>query len=192
MPESSQKDTSQLVERAEAIARSAHAIIGKVRRMALYAALSAVWLWLVLFGLTGVLEYTLVAFTSVLIGGAMLLPSAVLYLLTLGLNEVMRLPERVATMAVSGQQQVKETVQLAAGETEVQRWWRVGKVVRKLWKMRGLILDYKAVLVRYAAAIRLFTLPGLVVLLLALGLSLLQILAALVSIPLVALVLLLF
>jgi len=82
MPDSS----SALQERAQAIARTAESIIGKVRQLSLYAALSAVWLWGVVFVLTGVLEYTLVALTAILIGVVMLLPASLLYALTLGLN----------------------------------------------------------------------------------------------------------
>ncbi len=188
MPDSS----SALQERAQAIARTAQSIIGKVRQLSLYAALSAVWLWGVAFVLTGVLEYTLVALTAILIGLVMLLPAGLLYALTLGLNEVMHLPERVAAMAEGGQARVKETISLSAGETEAQRWWRIGKVMAALWKMRGLVLDYKALLVRYAAAVRLFTLPGLLLLLVALLLSVLQIIGAVLSVPVVALIVLFF
>jgi len=188
MPDSS----SALQERAQAIARTAQSIIGKVRQLSLYAALSAVWLWGVVFVLTGVLEYTLVALTAILIGLVMLLPAGLLYALTLGLNEVMHLPERVAAMVESGQAQVKETISLSAGETEAQRWWRIGKVTAALWKMRRLVVEYKGMLVRYAAAVRLFTLPGLLLLLAALLLSVLQIIAAVLSVPVVALLVLLF
>lgn len=191
MPDSS-SPTDALHERAHAIARTAQSIVGKVRQLSLYAALSAVWLWGVVFVLTGVLEYTLVALTAVLIGLAMLLPAGLLYALTLGLNEVMRLPERLAAMAQSGQARVKETVHLAADETEAQRWWRIGKVTAALWKMRGLVIEYKGMLVRYAAAVRLFTLPGVLLLLAALLLSVLQIIGAVLSVPVVVLVLLLF
>jgi hypothetical protein len=87
---------------------------------------------------------------------------------------------------------MKDTISLSAGETEAQRWWRIGKVMAALWKMRGLVIDYKALLVRYAAAVRLFTLPGLLLLLAALLLSVLQIVGAVLSVPIVALIVLLF
>jgi|GEM_PF-2684833 len=184
--------TQALQERAHAIAQTAQSIIGKVRRLSLYAALSAAWLWGIVFVLTGVLEYTLVALTALLIGVVMLLPAGMLYALTLGLNEVMRLPERVAAMAETGQARVKETISLSTGETEAQRWWRIGKVTAALWKMRRLVVEYKGMLVRYAAAVRLFTLPGLVLLLGALVLSVLQIIGAVLSVPVVLLLLLFF
>lgn len=187
----SSSPTDALQERAHAVARVAQSIIGKVRGLALYAALSAVWLWIALFVLLGSLEHTIVALTAVLVGGAFLLPPAVLYLLTLGLDGLMHLPSRVAEMASAGQAQARETLRPAPEETAPQRWWRIGKVIAGLWKMRELVIDYKVVLVRYAAAVRLLTLPGLMLVLGALLLSGVLIIGAVLSVPVVALLLLL-
>ncbi len=164
---------SNLTERARRISALAEVLVRRTRVLGWLALGSAAWLWLVLFVILGSIPHFLLALPAAGIGLILLLPGLVVLLTTLGLNSLTRLPQRLGVAPA------------AAGETANRRRRRPMGLLRKLWTIRREILSYKLVLVRYAAAVRLFSLPVLLLISLAVLACLFQILLAILSLPLV-------
>jgi len=164
---------SNLTERARRISALAELLVRRTRVLGWLALGSAAWLWLVLFVILGSIPHFLLAVPAAAIGLILLLPGALVLLTTLGLTSLTRLPQRLGLAPA------------ARPKTAPRR--RLGPIglLRKLWALRREILGYKLVLVRYAGAVRLFTLPVLLLISLAVLACLFQLLLALLSLPVV-------
>ncbi|MEE4638923.1 MAG: hypothetical protein V2J42_09315 [Wenzhouxiangella sp.] len=171
-------DTS-LAARAARIALLAQTLVRRVRFLGWAGLLSAAWLWLVVFVILGSIPHFLLAIPAALMGVILLLPGAVVLLTTLGLDSLGRLPQRLGagSPAPSNAPAPPRRGPIA--------------LLRKLWSIRREILGHRLALIRYAGAVRLFTLPVLLVISLAILACLFQIVVALVSLPMVLLSLLL-
>ena len=164
---------SNLTERARRISALAETLVRRTRVLGWLALGSAAWLWLVLFVILGSIPHFLLALPAAVIGLILLLPGLVVLLTTLGLKSLARLPQRIGA-------------ELAPKPDTAPRR-RCGPIglLRKLWAIRREMLGYKLVLVRYAGAVRLFTLPALLLISLAVLACLFQLLLVLLSLPLV-------
>ena len=170
---------SGVAGRVHRVAGMAAGLVRILRRLSGLAAISAAWLWIALFFLVGSIPHFLLAAPAALVGAAMLLPALVVGVAVLGLGSLTRLPARVSA---SGE---------GPGE-KARSGQRPKGLLRRLWAIRRELIGYKVTLARYAAAVRLFTLPALVVVSIAVVLCILQILLAVVSVPVVILALLVF
>lgn len=165
------------------IAETARSLIDKVRLVAIVAAGAGAWLWVVFYYPFGVFEEVGRGLAAVLVGGLLLLPSGVLFVFYGGLRELSRLPQRVSGIASSGREDVRGAAEhVKAVRRARSKPWRL---VQAIWAMRGLVVRRKAALVKYVAAARLFTAPVLFLVILALVMSLVLVVVAVVSLPLV-------
>ena len=162
-----------LQQRATRIATQAALLVQRARLLGWLGLASALWLWLVLFVILGSIPHFLLAIPAALMGVILLLPGTVVLLTTLGLKSLTRLPQRIGA-------------ELSPKPDTAPRRRRgpIG-LLRKLWAIRREMLGYKLVLVRYAGAVRLFTLPVLLLISLAVLACLFQLLLVLISLPLV-------
>ena len=164
---------SNLTERARRISALAAVLVRRTRVLGWLALGTAVWLWLVLFVILGSIPHFLLALPAAGIGLILLLPGLVVLLTTLGLKSLTRLPQRIGAELSPG-----------PDVTPRRRRGPIG-LLRKLWAIRREMLGYKLLLLRYAGAVRLFTLPVLLLISLAVLACLFQLLLALLSLPLV-------
>ena len=164
---------SNLTERARRISALAELLVRRTRVLGWLALGSAAWLWLVLFVILGSIPHFLLAVPAAAIGLILLLPGALVLLTTLGLTSLTRLPQRLGLAPAARPKAAPR-----------RRRGPIG-LLRKLWALRREILGYKLVLVRYAGAVRLFTLPVLLLISLAVLACLFQLLLALLSLPVV-------
>lgn len=170
---------SSLAARAARIATLAQTLVRRIRLLGWIGLVSAAWLWLVMFVILGSIPHFLLAVPAAVIGLILLLPGAVVLLTTLGLESLGRLPQRLGAGSSS-----PPSAPAAAHRGPV-------ALLRKLWSIRREILGHRLALIRYAGAVRLFTLPVLLLISLAILACLFQVVVALVSLPLVLLSLLL-
>jgi len=102
-----------------------------------------------------------------------------------GLRDLWALPERLSERATRTLEQSGDAVWSVAAESEPTLLGRLWGLVKQIWALRQVLLENRALLVRYGALVRFVT-PGFLLLVaLAAGLSLLLIpvavLAALVA-----------
>ncbi|MFP4207309.1 MAG: hypothetical protein ACLFSC_01545 [Wenzhouxiangella sp.] len=168
-----------LAARAARIAMLARALVRRIRFLGWAGLLSAAWLWLVLFVILGSIPHFLLAIPAALMGAILLLPGAVVLLTTLGLDSLGQLPQRLGAGRSS-----------PPSAPAAQRRGPIA-LLRKLWSIRRELLGHRLALIRYAGAVRLFTLPVLLLISLAILACLFQMVAALISLPLVLVSLLL-
>ncbi len=166
-----------LADRARRISALAETLLRRTRVLGWLALACALWLWLVLFVILGSIPHFLLAVPAAAVGLVLLLPGLVVLLTTLGLKSLTRLPQRLGAKIAPRPEAVERRRRGPLG------------LLRKLWAIRREVLGYKLVLVRYAGAVRLFTLPVLLVISLAVLACLFQLLLAILSLPLVALAL---
>ncbi|TVS14222.1 MAG: hypothetical protein EA419_00060 [Wenzhouxiangella sp.] len=163
-----------LKTRAARIGALAGVLVRRMRLLGWLALAAAAWLWLVLFVILGSIPHFLLAVPAAAVGVILLLPGLVLLAATLGLQTLTRLPERLGAAPATQ----------ATGAVPKKRRGPIG-LLRKLWAIRREMLGYKLVLVRYAGAVRLFTLPVLLVISLAVLACVFQLLLVVLSLPLV-------
>lgn len=161
-----------LQQRAEQIARQATLIVRRARLLGWLALASALWLWLLVFVILGSIPHFLLSLPAAMVGVILLLPGAVVLLTTLGLDSLTRLPQRLGFGPA-----------VMAGPASVQRRGPI-VLLRKLWALRREILTFRQLLVGYVGAVRLFTLPVLLLISLAMLACLFQLLLAVLSVPL--------
>ena len=166
-----------IAERAAQVGAAASALVRKVRLLGLLGLVSAIWLWLLLFVFIGSIPHFLLAIPAGLLGLILLLPGAIVLVTTIGLSSLGQLPGRLQS-----NQPIKEKSPTRKGP--------IG-ALRRLWDIRREILGYKTALITYAGAIRLFTLPVLLLVSLGMLASLFQIILAALSVPLMLLIVLL-
>jgi len=166
-------------ERAAQIGASAAALVRRVRMLGLSALVCACWLWLVLFVFVGNIPHFLLAIPAAVLGLVLLLPGIIVITTMLGLNSLAQLPTK---LGASPSRESSESEERRRGPFAL---------LRRLWGIRREVVGYKTVLISYAGAIRLFTLPFLLVISIAILACLFQIALTMISLPLVALALLL-
>ena len=166
-------------ERAAQIGASAAALVRRVRMLGLSALVCACWLWLVLFVFVGNIPHFLLAIPAAVLGLVLLLPGIIVITTTLGLNSLAQLPTK---LGASPSRESSKSEERRRGPFAL---------LRRLWGIRREVVGYKTVLISYAGAIRLFTLPFLLVISIAILACLFQIALTMISLPLVALALLL-
>ena len=164
---------SSLADRAQRVAALAGTVLRSVRLLGWLGLVAAGWLWLVLFVILGSIPHFLLAPPAALVGVILLLPGLVLLGTTLGLKTLTRLPQR---LGLGAPRDPAPSARPRRGPIAL---------LRKLWALRRETLGYKLVLIRYAGAVRLFTLPVLLLISLAVLACLFQLLLALLSLPLV-------
>jgi len=162
-----------LKQRAERIAAQAGVLVQRARLLGWLGLASAAWLWLVLFVILGSIPHFLLAVPAAAVGLILLLPGTVVLLTTLGLKTLTRLPQRLGAGP------------LPEKNPPPRRRRGPFILLRKLWAIRREMLGYKLILLRYAGAVRLFTLPVLLLISLAVLACVFQLVVALLSLPLV-------
>lgn len=99
-------------------------------------------------------------------------PAGVLGLFYLGLYDLIALPERVSEHASRTAQASTEAYRAATAETEGRYGW-LKRLLLRIWSLRSLLLEHRALLLRYGAMLRMLTPAFLVLVLLAGTVSLL-------------------
>jgi hypothetical protein len=108
-------------------------------------------------------------------------PAAVLALFYQGLRDLQALPERLAERAARTAEQSTEAVRSATAEAP--RGWvgRLWGLVRQIWALRAVLSENRALLLRYGALLRFVT-PGFLLLVVgAVGMSLVLVPGAVVA-----------
>lgn len=172
---SSQPTDGRLVR----IARSAGALAQRLTRgVAFFTGASAgagVVLW-------GLIWWPPEAQATALLGAlatllVLLAPAIVLGLFYAGLRDLVALPERVSAHA-SATVQASAATYRAATQEAAGSFGRLRRVLMRIWALRTLLLDHRMLLLRYAAMLRFLT-PGFLLLVVgAVGATMLLLLAA--------------
>ena len=146
----------RLVRLAHALERKARLLVGIVRWMTIGSAGVAVWLWAVVF-----MPATLEAWRVVLAGGALIVllgPAAILGVFYWGLYDMMKLPERLADqVSQSLQGKTRNGGKGSTGRVTVGILGRLQALLRQIWQLRTLLVEGRALLIRYGAMVRLVT-----------------------------------
>jgi len=175
-PSSADAPDSRLVRAAQQVASIARRLTRGVAALTAVSAGAGLLLW-------GLLWWPLSADFLGLVGaGATLVllvgPAVVLALFYQGLRDLQALPERLAERAARTAEQSAEAVRSAT--TDVPRSWmgRLWGLVRQIWALRTVLTENRALLLRYGALLRFVT-PGFLLLVVgAVGVSLLLVPAA--------------
>lgn len=140
------------------------------------SALSGGVLWIVLWWpLPGQLSSLVGALLTLAV---LLSPAVVLGFFYAGLRELLALPDRVSDHAVRTAEQSEEAYRAATAQTESRFGW-LRRLVLRIWSLRSLLLEHRALLLRYGATLRMLTPAFLGLVLLAMGLTVLLLPAAL-------------
>lgn len=114
------------------------------------------------------------------------LPAGILALLYQGLSDIRALPDRLAKQSVRAANHSAKTVRTVTGDASPGGWNRLWRIIRQVWSLRSLLLEHRALLVRYGALVR-FVNPGFLLLVTAaIGVSLLLIPLAILVVAWVA------
>jgi len=113
--------------------------------------------------------------------GGLLAPAALLGLFYQGLRDLWALPARLSEHTSRTVSESGETVKAVAAESSSTGLGRLWPIVKQIWALRRVLLDHRALLVRYGALIRFLTPGFLLLVVLATGLSLLLIPVAAVA-----------
>ena len=147
-------DASRLMRLARMLEQKARLLAGIVRWVALGAAAVAVWLWAVVVmlaapeGWGGVLVGALLV---VLLG-----PAAILGVFYWGLYDLMKLPERLALQVERGRTQAtSRPADVPSASRGISG--RFYGFLQRLWRLRSMLLESRALLIRYGAMVRLVT-----------------------------------
>lgn len=131
-----------------------------VRGLALSATLAGGGLWMLLWWPVPLRGGALVGAGLTL--GLLLAPAAVLGLFYAGLRDLAALPDRLSTHATQTVEASTETYQAATDSSDA--WWGwLRRLLKRVWSLRSLLSDHRALLVRYGAMLRLVT-PGFLLL----------------------------
>ena len=165
MPASSPSDTSnegRLMQAARAAASLAARLTMGAGVLAGTSAGAGLLLWGLLWWPVGSRLVSLVGagVTFVLLLG----PSAVLALFYLGLRDLRALPDRLANRTARTVEQSADAAEaVASGPSGSGLFGRLWGTVKQIWALRGVLLENRALLVRYGALIR-FVNPGFLLL----------------------------
>lgn len=167
---SESEDEGQVVRLARTAALLARRITSAVGGLTVASALSGSVLW-------GLLWWPVPLELSPLVGAALTLlvllgPAVVLGLFYLGLHDLLSLPERVSDHASRTAQASTEAYRAAIAEAEGRFGW-LRRLLLRIWSLRSLLLEHRALLLRYGAMLRMLTPAFLLLVLLAGAVSLL-------------------
>ena len=95
--------------------------------------------------------------------GLLLTPAAVLGLFYLGLRDLLALPDRLSDRTARTVEQSADAVRSVTTETPSSLPGRLWGIVKKIWALRSVLSENRALLVRYGALIR-FVNPGFLLL----------------------------
>ncbi len=110
----------------------------------------------------------------------LLVPAAVLGLFYAGLRDLAALPDRLSERAAQTVEASTGTYR-AATDSSASWWDRLRRLLKRIWSLRSLVAEHRALLVRYGAMLRLVT-PGFLLLVgLAAGAAVLLVPAALLA-----------
>jgi hypothetical protein len=93
----------------------------------------------------------------------LLAPAAVLGLFYVGLRDLLALPDRLAARTTDTIDQSTKAASTLSEDAAEGVWSRLRRVVWEIWQLRRVLLDNRALLVRYGALLRVLT-PGFLVL----------------------------
>ena len=167
-----EKRTGRALGTAAALARP---LMRATWGLMLTAALAGSTLWLVVWWPLSLRSGTLVGAGLTLL--LFLAPAAVLGFFYAGLRDLAALPERLSTG-------VSETVDASvasyrAATDASDSWWGWGRrLLGRIWSLRSLLADHRALLVRYGMMLRLVTPGFLLLVVLAVGAAVLLVPAA--------------
>lgn len=176
--DSPETSTNRIIGTAATLARH---LTSAVRGLALSATLAGGVLWMLLWWPVPLRSGALVGAGLTL--GLLLAPAAVLGLFYAGLRDLVALPDRLSTHAAQTVEASAETYQAATDPSDA--WWGwLRRLLKRIWSLRSLLADHRALLVRYGAVLRLLT-PGFLLLVgLAAGAAVLLVPAALLALSL--------
>lgn len=149
-----------------------------VRWLALSAALAGGVLWMLLWWPMPLRGGALVGAGLTL--GLLLAPAAVLGLFYAGLRDLAALPDRLSTHTAQTVEASTRTYHAATDSSDA--WWGwLRRLLKRIWSLRSLLSDHRALLVRYGAMLRLVTPGFLLLVVLAAGAAVLLVPAALLA-----------
>jgi len=141
----------------------------------LTAALAGSTLWLVVWWPLSLRSGTLVGAGLTLL--LLLAPAAVLGLFYTGLRDLAALPDRLSTGVSETMDASVESYRAATDASD--SWWGWGRrLLRRIWALRSLLADHRALLVRYGMMLRLVTPGFLLLVVLAVGATVILVPAA--------------
>jgi hypothetical protein len=164
-------------------ARTAAALARRLRGgVAVTAALSAgagLFLWVLLWWPPSTRLGALFGAATTLV--LLLGPAAVLGLFYQGLTDLLALPDRLSERTTRTVEQSTEAARSVAGSNATGFFGRLWGLVKQTWALRSVLLENRALLLRYGALLR-FATPGfLLLVVLAAGFSLLLIPLAIIA-----------
>jgi len=168
---SSDADDGRLVRAARTLATLAHRLSSGVAVLAGSSAGAGLLLWGLLWWPVPLRPSSLLWAAATL--GAFLAPAAILGLFYQGLRDLWALPDRLAEHTSRTISQSGETVASVTAGSPAGRIGRLWRIVKQIWALRRVLLDHRALLVRYGTLIRFLTPGFLLLVVLAAGLSLL-------------------
>lgn len=143
-----------------AAATLAQHLIRAVGLLALAATLAGGTLWTVAWWPVPLRPGPLVAASLTLI--VLLAPAAVLGLFYAGLQDLIALPDRLS-VHTSRTVEASTGTYHAATDSSASWWDRLRRLLKRVWSLRSLLAEHRALLVRYGAVLRLVT-PGFLLL----------------------------
>jgi len=165
MSDSTASSDGRLARAAQSLAALARRLTGSVAVLAGTSAGAGLLLWGLLWWPVPLRLLPLLGAAATL--GVLLAPAAVLGLFYQGLRDLGALPARLSehtTRTVERSGAAAESI-TADASGRLGRLWRL---VKEIWALRRVLLDHRALLVRYGALIRFVT-PGFLVLVLLAG-----------------------
>jgi len=181
MPDSSASSDSadgRIARAARTLSTLARRISKGVAVLAIGSAGAGLLLWALLWWPLPLRLFSVLAAAATF--ALLLAPAAVLGLFYQGLRDLWALPSRLSEHTSRTISQSGETVASVAGASAsgLGRLWHI---VTQIWALRRVLLDHRALLVRYGALIRFLTPGFLLLVVFATGLSLLLIPVAAIS-----------
>lgn len=151
----------RLLRAARAGAALARRLTTAVRRLAFVSAASGLLLWILLWWPVPLQGWSMLWAGAGLL--VLLAPAAVLGLFSVGLCDLLALPDRLAARTTDTIAQSATTARTLSDDAAEGVWSRLRRVVWEIWQLRRVLLDNRALLVRYGALLRVLT-PGFLVL----------------------------
>ena len=166
-------DDGRLARAAQALSTLARRLSGGVAVLAGSSAAAGLLLWGLLWWPVPLRPLSLLGAAATL--GAFFAPAVILGLFYQGLRDLWALPDRLAEHTSRTISQSGEAVESVTAGSSTGRIGRLWRIVKQIWALRRVLLDHRALLVRYGALIRFLTPGFLLLVVLATGLSLLLI-----------------
>jgi len=170
---SSEDADSRLARAAQTLATLARRLSGGVAVLATCSGGAGLLLWALLWWPVPYRLLPLLGAAATL--GMLLTPAVLLGLFYQGLRDLWALPARLSEHTSRTIEESGQTVEAVATDSRSGGVGRLWRIVKQIWALRRVLLDHRALLVRYGALIRFLTPGFLLLVVLATGLSLLLI-----------------